>query len=227
VLTAEHLGRAADAEAAAAYLAAAQAPAGEYRHETALRLIEGGLRAQPNLAVRHALLCFRGEVLQDLGDVESSMSTFSEVVDSAAADTQRCDGWIGLAAGMRLSTRYRDGLELLARAEPISIQAGQTIRLSRLHHLRGNLYFSLGRRDECLDEHRAALEDARACASVEAEVQALGGLGDAEYACGHMRSARGHLLRCLEMCVQHGFGRVEVANRAQLGIARYYCGEWQ
>ena len=227
VLIAEHSGRAGDPEAAAAYLAAARAQAGEYRYETARRLIEDGLRAEPMQAIRHQLMCFRGEVLQDLGDVESSMSTYSEIVDSAVDDTQCCDGWMGLAAGMRLSTNYSAGLELLTKVEPIATRDSQTLRLSQLHHLRGNLCFSLGRQEDCLNEHHSALEYARDCDSIEAEVRALGGLGDAEYARGHMRSARDYLRQCLEMCREHGFGRVEVANRAQLGIATYYCGQWQ
>lgn len=226
VLTAEHLGRAGDPGAAAAYLSAARAQASQYRNESALRLANRGLQVDPVQAVRHELNCFKGEVLQDLGNVEPSISAYSEVVESAVDDTQRCDGWMGLAAGMRLLTNYTAGLELLAKIEPVATRNDDTLRLSQLHHLRGNLYFSLGRQDDCREEHRLALEYARACNSIEAEVRALGGLGDVEYARGHMRSARDYLRQCLEMCREHGFGRIEVANRAQLGIAAFYCGDW-
>ena len=128
---------------------------------------------------------------------------------------------------MRLSTNYSAGLELLDKAEPIATKHEHSLQLAQLHRLRGNLYFSLGRQDECREEHLLALDYARECGSVEAEVQALGGLGDAEFARGRMRSSREYLSQCLDQCRKYGFGRIEVANRGQLGIATVFCGDWR
>ncbi|MEE8500818.1 MAG: hypothetical protein V3S27_09620, partial [Kiloniellales bacterium] len=56
---------------------------------------------------------------------------------------------------------------------------------------------------------------------------ALGGLADAEYARGRMRTANGHFRQCIALCREHGFGRIEVANLCMLGLTRYYLGEVQ
>ena len=67
VLRAEHLDRAEDPEAAAAYRAAARSQAAEYRQETALRLVERGLALVTDQADRFALTFLHGEILHDFG----------------------------------------------------------------------------------------------------------------------------------------------------------------
>ena len=102
--------------------------------------------------------------------------------------------------------------------------------LARLHFLRGNLYFPRGRIEDCLAEHQQSLELARRCGSPELEAQALGGLGDAEYARGRMLTAYRHFRACVELCRRHGFGRIEVANRPMAAITAIYtcdlAGAW-
>ena len=63
--------------------------------------------------------------------------------------------------------------------------------------------------------------------SPESEARALGGLADAEYARGRMRTANGHFQNCIVLCREHGFGRIEVANLCMLALTRYYLGELQ
>jgi tetratricopeptide (TPR) repeat protein len=84
--------------------------------------------------------------------------------------------------------------------------------LARIHHLRGNLYFSLGNFDGCLKEHELALAFARQVQSPEWEARALAGLADAYYIRGHMRTAHDHIRRSLDLCRRHGLGRIEVEN---------------
>ncbi|MEE9267008.1 MAG: adenylate/guanylate cyclase domain-containing protein [Gammaproteobacteria bacterium] len=227
ILYAEHLGHAGDAGAAEAFLDAARDQGQQYRYERALSLIERGLSFGSAQSIGHQLLCLKGQFLHDLGDIKSSMRSFHEALDNADNNVQRCDAWMGLAAGMRISTDYSAALELLNKAEPIATKHGLTLQLSRLHHMRGNLYFPLGRVDDCREEHGLALEYARESGSVEDEAQALGGLGDAEYARGRMRSSRDYFRQCLEQCHKYGFGRIEVANRAQMGATMMFCGDWR
>jgi tetratricopeptide (TPR) repeat protein len=61
--------------------------------------------------------------------------------------------------------------------------------------------------------------------SPEAEARALGGLADAAYAQGRMRTAFGHFHRCCELSREHGLGRIEVANRSMVGFSRMYLNE--
>ena len=176
VLHAQHLDHAGDDKASHAYLEAAHEQARQYRYETALNLIERGLNLEPQQPDRHPLTCLKAELLLDMGDVESSMAVYQQAEQNADGDKQLCDAWMGLAAYMRVKTHYEEGLVLLEKAGPVATHQHLTSRLSRIHHLRGSLCFSLGRADECRREHLLALEFAEQSESAEDEARALGGL---------------------------------------------------
>jgi hypothetical protein len=93
--------------------------------------------------------------------------------------------------------------------------------------LRGNLLFPQGRLAECLAEHRKALDFAREGGSIEAEIRALGGLGDGHYANGRMLSAHDAFSRCVRLARREGFGRIEVANLPMWAITALAKGEWR
>jgi tetratricopeptide (TPR) repeat protein len=83
----------------------------------------------------------------------------------------------------------------------------------------------MGNIEGCLEQHGRALDFAREAGSPESEARALGGLADAEYARGQMRTANGHFQQCVALAREHGFGRIEVANLSMRGVTRYYLGE--
>ncbi|MEO6625623.1 MAG: adenylate/guanylate cyclase domain-containing protein, partial [Burkholderiaceae bacterium] len=64
---------------------------------------------------------------------------------------------------------------------------------------------------DCLHEHELALALAREAGSAEAEIAAIGGLGDAAYAQGRVRSGHAMFSRCVAMARERGFLRVEVS----------------
>lgn len=221
-LAAEHYDLAGDACAAGAYLAASEQEVMRYRYEAALAFTARGLQLATAPASRIGLLAMRAHVLLHLGSVPESIAAWQEVMAAAADEPVRCRALIGIAAGMRIVDRVNEGFAALAEAEPLAHRHGLHLELSRLHHLRGNLYFGIGHGDDCLREHEAALAHALAAGSPEAEANALGGLGDAYYVRGHMRSARDQFARCVALAQQHGFGRIEVANLHMVGWATYY-----
>lgn len=227
VLHAEHLASAGDINAPGAFLDAAREQAQQYRFERALDLTKRGLALATEQSDQHALTCLKGELLRDLADIESSISAYREALAKAGDDVQRFDAWMGLAAGMRVMTEYNEALVLLDKAETVATNARLTSRLTQLHHLRGNLYFPLGRTDDCRNAHLLALECARQCQSAEGEARALGGLGDAEYARGRMRTAHDCYTHCIDLAREHGFGRIEVAHLGQRGYTRLYSGDWR
>jgi class 3 adenylate cyclase/tetratricopeptide (TPR) repeat protein len=222
-LRAEHLDRAEDEGAAAAYLQAAQDEASAYRNDAALRLAERAL-AVADKSTRHAILCFRADLLRGLGEVDQSISTFKEALTDSSDDAEKSRAWIGLAEGLRVSDRPNEALEALDNAETAAID-GPPLALAEIHHLRGNLYFPTGRYDDCLVQHEKALEFARAANSREWEARALGGLGDASYLSGRMRTACGYFQDCVALCQELGLGRIEVANRHMVGWSRLYLNE--
>jgi class 3 adenylate cyclase/tetratricopeptide (TPR) repeat protein len=223
-LYAEHLDYAGDPHASNAYLQAACDQAGQYRFERALSLANRGLARPDKGAVQHRLRCLKGELLHELDQVESSIAVFQEALDQASDDVERCEAWMGLAAGMRVTTDFQSALDLLEHAEPIAVRHNLTQQLSRLHHLRGNLYFAVGKIEGCRKEHKLGLDFAREAQSLEDEARALGGLADAANARGQMRTAYESFRSCVNLCRENGFGRVEVANRSQMANSFVYLG---
>lgn len=224
-LHAEHLDRANDPAAAAAYREAARAKIGTFHFETALKLVDRGIALAKDPSTRSEMLCLRGDALRNLGSTNESIQTFEMALDSAEDDLRRCQAWIGMAASLRVADQQKAALELLEQAEAAAIRQELVSDRVQIHYLRGNLYFPLGNIDGCLAEHEKALGFAREAGSSEGEALALGGLGDAYYLRGHMRSACEQFRACIALCQNHGYGRIEVANRHMVGWTRCYLME--
>jgi predicted ATPase len=225
VLRAEHLDRAGDAAAVTAYCEAARAKIATFHFETALRVLNRGIELAADLSTKSEILCLRGETLRNLGATTESIQAFEMALESASDDVRRCQALVGMAAGLRIADRQKEALELLDQAETKAIQHGLMPERVQIHYLRGNLYFPLGNIDGCLAEHEKALSFARQVGSSEGEALALGGLGDAYYLRGHMRSACEQFRACIDVCKENGFGRIEVANRHMVGWTRYHLLE--
>jgi class 3 adenylate cyclase len=225
VLAAEHFDRADDARAASAYLAASDATARQFHPQAALALVERGLALAAERDVRFALLMARGRLLGELGRSAEAIDASRAALDVAAGPGERAQALIAMAAGMRLNDRIDGGLAALAEAEPLATEAALELELSRLHHLRGNLLFPLGRDADCLRAHERARQHARAAGSLEAEAAALGGLGDGYYLQGRMRSAHQQFRDCVALARDQGYGRLEVANLSMVGWSGLHLGE--
>jgi tetratricopeptide (TPR) repeat protein len=224
-LAAEHFERAEDGRAAPSYLKASEAAAAQFRHSAALALVERGLALAAEQGTRFALLMMRGRLLVELGRSGEAIDACRTALETAASDGERATAMIAMAAGMRLNDRISEGLATLEEAQPLAEAAGLALELSRLHHLRGNLLFPRGRAAECLAEHERARQQARAAGSLEAEAAAMGGLGDAHYLHGRMRSANQQFRACAALARQHGFGRLEVANLSMIGWSGIHLAE--
>jgi class 3 adenylate cyclase/tetratricopeptide (TPR) repeat protein len=221
-LAAEHYERAEDKRAPAAYLAAAESEAQQFRYMRALSLAERGLALGADSEAHGALLSARAKLLLELGRVAESIDAYRAAIDVATMPADRSRALIGMASGMRVNDRVDEGLAALAEAQQLAEREGLALELARLHHLRGNLYFPLGRIDECLSEHQASLAYARKANSVEAEATALGGLGDGYYLQGRMRSAHDQFARCVALAREHGLAKLEVSVLHMVGWSAEY-----
>jgi class 3 adenylate cyclase/tetratricopeptide (TPR) repeat protein len=215
-LAAEHFDRADDPRAAAAYLSAGDGCIAQFRFPAALALIDRGLALATEQETRFSLSMARGRVLVELGRSADAIEACRSALDIAATPGERARAMIALASAMRLNDRIAEGLALLDQAEPLAAEAGQ-LELARLHHLRGNLLFPLGRDVECLQSHERSLLHAKAAGSFEAQGAALGGIGDGYYMKGLMRSANEQFRACVALARENGFGRLEVANLSMIG----------
>ena len=219
-LAAEHYERAEDPRATGAYLRAAQALTAKFHYSEALVLVGRGLAVAPGIAGCGP--CFdmklaRSRILLEIGRTTEAMLAGEEAIAAAAGGAERALVLIEQAAALRMLDRQSEGMAVLDEAQPLAEQAGLTLDLSRLHHLRGNLLFSLHRTLDCQREHERALELARQAGSPEAEAQALGGVGDALYAQGKMHSAKDMFEDCIGLAREHGLLRVEVPYLSMLG----------
>ena len=224
-LAAEHFDRADDPRAAGAYLDASEALAEQFRHGAALALVERGLVLAAAQETRFALLMARGRLLVELGRSSDAIDAARAAIDAATNAGERAQALIAMAAGMRLNDRIAEGLAALDEAEPLATAAALPLALSRLHHLRGNLLFPLGRAGECVRAHELALRHARQAGSLQAEAAALGGLGDGYYSQGRMRSAHEQFRDCVALARAHGFGKLAVANLPMVGWAGLHLGD--
>jgi len=222
ILRAQHLDRAHDEDAPRAYLSAALSQNKQYRYHRALELVRRGLELARERAEEFELLDFEGVLLRNLGSTEACIDTFRRALRTAENDVQRCRAWIGLAGGLRITGGSEEAFECLEFAEKVAAATGLDKALAMIHRIRGNLYFPLGELDRCLNEHELARRHARRAKSPEDEARALGGLADAEYARGRMRTAHRYFESCISRCRRHGYGRVEVAHLSMLaGTLRY------
>jgi class 3 adenylate cyclase/tetratricopeptide (TPR) repeat protein len=166
-----------------------------------------------------------GKLLHDQGWVSMSMNAYRSAIAIAKGDAERCRALIGLAGGMRIVDAYDDAFKALDEAQVLATRQNLKGQLARIHHLRGNLYFPLGKVTACMEEHEKALQFARDVADAENEARALGGLGDAAYSSGRMRTAYDYFRRCVELSRQHGYVEIEAANCYMVAWTRLYLNE--
>ena len=221
-LAGEHFERAEDPRAGTAYLRAARELGLQFQYAQALALLERAARITSALEQLFPVRLGRARLLLEMGRTAESIEACQKALEVVQTDAERAAGLIAMAAGMRILDRLDEGLALLQEAQPLAESAGLTLELSRLHHLRGNLLFSFGRTIECQSEHEHALRLAREAGSAEAEAAALGGVGDASYAQGRVRTGYEMFTRCVMLARAQLLLRVEVAYLTMVGWCSLY-----
>ena len=130
---------------------------------------------------------------------------------------------IGLAAGLRITDRYDEALAELGTAEAVATENACALELSRIHHLRGNIYYPLGKIEKCFAEHQAASRFAREAGSIEDQARALGGLGDAHFLAGRIRQAHRQFEECVALSRANRLLLTEVAYLPMRAVTHMYC----
>ena len=151
-LHAEHLDRADEPGAAAAYLVAAQAEAAALRIDAALRLVRRGAELDAPLPVRHALAEQEGNLCSDLGDAPGDRGLRARVV----AGRGRCATLRRVDGHRRRVSRDQQGGTRVRGAGPCAgtgAADGRERDLARIHYLRGSLHFARGDGHACRSEH--------------------------------------------------------------------------
>jgi tetratricopeptide (TPR) repeat protein len=134
---------------------------------------------------------------------------------------------IALAGGLRISDHHSEALAELSIAETLASEGGRLLELARIHHLRGNIYYPLGKAENCFIEHKAALRFAKKAASTEWEARALGGLGDAYFLAGRITQAHRQFEDCVALAREHGLLSTEVAYLPMRAVTHMYGLRYQ
>ncbi len=226
-LRAEHLDRAEDPKAPAAYAEATEAQSALMRYERALQLTERGIALATAAGDLVRLRLLRAGILRELGRAQESMQAFREAALAAPDDIARCRAWIGVASCVRLLGGNEEGIAALKLAEPLATRHQADAELSDIHYYFGSLLFAVGDIDGCLAHHQKGYDFALKARHIEYEARALSGLGDAHYGRGHMNLALDHFRRSRTLCRERGFGRSEVGSTHMIGAIRRYLFEWR
>lgn len=226
-LHARHLRSAEDSAAAEAFLAAAQEDVRQHRLASARRLIDEGLALPKSQKTHFELNVAKGETLRKLGEIAASLDCFDAAMSLAKSDAERARCHLGQAEAMRILDRFEEAFAALHQAELLANTDSDKTMLAEVWSLRGNLLFPLGRPDECLAAHRKSLTLAKEAAATEAEVRALGGLGDAFYAKCHVDTAYRHFADCVAKARDQAFGQIEVANAPMLAWSTILVGQYR
>lgn len=219
---AEHLERAGDAAAPAAYLRAARSEAALLHMTAALALAERGLAVARTASDVFDLAIQAGTLQRDLGRGEPALASFSRAHDAAVGDRQRAAAMIGMASANRLLGRVAEGLRLAETLGPMVDAIGNDLMAAEFSFLRGNLAFAAADLALCKASHQAAFAAAERAGSIEWRIRALGGLGDAAYAEGNLVTARRCFGECADLADRHGFIRIASPNRGMQANCQLY-----
>ncbi|HEX5648450.1 MAG TPA: AAA family ATPase [Steroidobacteraceae bacterium] len=223
-LSADHLAAAGDPAASAAYVRASSEQLQGCRLERALAYAERATELARDPKDHAAARATLGDVQLALGRAVEACSTYRNAIELAVDPESRARGWLGLATALRILDRHDEALTALGHAER-DLDPHDHRRQARLWTLRGNLHFPRGELDLCLDSHRRALYHARQGESLEDVVRAFGGLGDAQYQRGRMRSAAAEFRRCVDLAEQHRMVGLRLAYLPMVACTEIYMAE--
>ncbi|MGH8197588.1 MAG: BTAD domain-containing putative transcriptional regulator [Steroidobacteraceae bacterium] len=224
-LRAGHLAEADDPGAARACLNAATAEAEAFRLDRALEFAEKACALAREPVDFCLARCLLGELQTRAGHTHDAIATLREVIDLRPDALLEVRARLALANALRILDRYDEALAALDRAEAVLAGHDRPELLARIWTLRGNIHFPRGELDACLAAHEQALEWAHQANSPVDEARALGGLGDAWYQRGRMRTARDQFAKCVAQAREHGAIGLALSNAPMLALTRAICGE--
>ena len=167
-----------------------------------------------------------GAVHSGRGRTEQAIAAYRASADHATGAAQRARARLGLAGNLRIVDRYDEALEVVEAAGIDVREQGDLRRLAQVWTLRGNLHFPRGETEQCRRAHERALDLAQQAGSPEDVARALGGLCDAHYQRGQLRTALDYGRRCLALCEPAGLVHLRLAYFAMVASCQSYAGEF-
>ncbi|XWN29845.1 MAG: AAA family ATPase [Devosia sp.] len=182
------------------------------------RFIEAGLALEGSADARAVLLHSRAGLKRERGDLNGALEDYRAASRAAQSDTIRAQTLARQAWVHRLRGDLHLGDDALASAAAVPAEKLGPDSLSELENQKGAQAFARGDHEGCLAHNKRALELAEAPLY---RSRALGGMGDAHYASGRMRSAHESYRAAIDLARANGLGLVEMAH---LGIVAASLG---
>ncbi len=220
-----HLAEAGDAGAARSFLDVAIAEADSLRLDRALEFAGRACQLAREPLDLCLARCLLGELQTRTGHTHDAIATLREVLDLRPEPLVEARARLALANALRILDRYDEALAALERAESVLAGIDRPELMARIWGLRGNIRCPRGEIDACLMAHENALAWARRAGSPVDEARAFGGVGDALYQRGRMKSARDHFRQCVAEARGHGAVGLALSNAPMLALTRAICGE--
>lgn len=225
LLQAEHLGRAKHPMAAQAYLNAAVQLIQQYKFDPALPILEKGIDCATSNEDRFYLLKYQALALRELGQVQESVKTYKKSLPLAPFPAETARIWIEVATGLRIADLHNEALNALKRAKEQVDDTDELEIHASIHHMRGNIYFPMGRIDDCKNEHERSFKLAQKSGSSMLQANALSGIADAYYMSGKMASACHSFTECVDIAEHANLRTIASVNRPMIGFSRLYMLE--
>ncbi len=224
-LRAGHLTEAGDPAAARACIEAAAIEADSLRLDRAVEFAQKACMLAREPVDLCRARCLLGELQTRTGHTHDAIATLREVIDLRPDALMEARAHLALANALRIVDRYDEALEALGRAEAVLAGHERPELLARVWSLRGNIHFPRGELEECLVAHENALSWARRAGSPVDEARAFGGIGDALYQRGRVKSARNEFEKCVAAAREQGAVGLALSNAPMLAVTRGFCGE--
>ena len=154
--------------------------------------------------------------------LQDGLSIVDRLTDADHRIMQEHTLLMALVQSYRTLGLYEEALAALQRAERLAASEERLQALAEINYLRGNIYYPLGDFDACRSAHQAALRFAEASGSLEYQVRAYSGLGDANFLSGKVSEAYRYIDRCIVLAQQHSYNEIEASNLHMRGICHYY-----
>jgi len=164
-------------------------------------------------ATREAVAMLRCAVdsLPDLGEEDDAEPTI--------------DLHIQLGLQLRLDEDREAALEALSVAEEMATARQLHSKTAHVYYARGNVLFQEGDSEGCRRAHEQSLAFARQAGDFQAEVRALGGIGDANIASGDYRASLAAYTECVTLADERGYTRIAAVNAGMVASAAHWLLE--
>lgn len=223
VLFAEHLDRANDPGAAAALIEAGQYEQLKNRPALALGYVSRAIESKGLTESRRgAALALASELHITLGDAQSAIGLLDEVAkDDDPAIRARALQRLGMAQNLldnqtQAISHLQGAIELVPENDEILADAYLEL---------GNAFFPTGNVQACLEAHTASHKHATKLDDHFRASRALGGLADAYYQAGLLRSACASFGESVQLAEDAGYLSIVPANKAMYEYTRMFLNE--